>query len=141
MAAASFDVEWPVMRITLPSTMEIPEIDDFCGTISRNYAERDGWVQVVDMSAVQPMSVPATTRRHFASASDVVDRDFPNGTRAQAICSPSTVVRGVFTAYSWLKNHSGFEIKTFASQAEADPWVQQWAVKLGGTAKPLSTGA
>ena len=52
----------------------------------------------------------------------------------------STVVRGVFTAYSWLKNHSGFEIKTFASQAEAEPWVQQWAAQLGDATAPLSTG-
>lgn len=35
--------------------------------------------------------------------SDELDRRFPEGTLAQAICTQSVLVRGVFTAYSWVK--------------------------------------
>lgn len=132
MADATFDIDWPVMRITLPQTMNTEEIDAFCATISAEYSRRDGWIQVVDLNAVQPLSVPATVRRHFAQASDEVDRRFPNGTRAQAICTESVVIRGVFTAYSWLKRHQTFKVKAFASQADAAPWVDGWAALLSG---------
>ena len=90
------------MRITLPSEMQIAEIDSFCSTIAKHYGQQDDWVQVIDMSAVDPLKVPATVRKHFAKASDDIDERFPNGTRAQAICTPSRAVRGIFSATSYI---------------------------------------
>ena len=125
--------EFPLVVITYAASMTAQEADTY-GVELATLLARGKVGSVVDLRAVDTARVSASDRAYIAKVVDSVTKRYANTLLAEAIVLDSTVLRCMYTAYSWLRVDRSYHSHAFGNVAEAKAWVREQLRQRGVTA-------
>lgn len=127
----AFDLDaFPLVVITYPSYMTHAEADAYAEQLDR-VLQRGRIGTVVDIRPIDSSAVTSTDRKHLAAVVDAVTRARAGALVAEAIVLDSPVLRGLYTAYCWLRVDRSYPSRAFAGVAPARSWVTAELTKAG----------
>ena len=126
--------EFPLVLIEYPRQASLEEIDAYIESLAGILA-RGRICTIVDIRNVSVVagktSTTAKHRKHLATRLDEITLGHPNRIVSEAIIFDSTVMRGLYTAFSWLRKDKSYASRAFKSIKEARAWTNSQVVKAG----------
>lgn len=122
------DSKFPLVFVVYPASVLPGALESFEKDLRAVY-QRGPLAVIVDVSAVNPTTVSALDRKELASRMDSVTRDFPNTIISEAVVFSSTIIRGMYMAYNWVKQDKSYPSKSFSSVEQARVWSLQMIKK------------
>lgn len=113
---------FPLVVITYPSYMTHAEADAYAQQLAQ-VMQRGRIGTVVDIRAIDSSAVTSTDRKYLAAVVDAVTKTRAGGLVAEAIVLDSPLLRGLYTAYCWLRLDSSYPSRAFGTVDQARVWV------------------
>lgn len=118
---------FPLVLVRYPRTIHQPDFERFIVDLNAVY-DRGKLAVVADLSE----SVASSQRRSaIARRIDEVTLSHPNTVVAEAIVTPSSLQRGMATAYNWIKKDKSYLTKCFDTMGPAIAWAVQQLAEHG----------
>jgi len=114
---------FPVVRITYPALLTDRDVDGYVEALGE-VLRRGRIGTVVDIRALDPKAVGAAERQYLAAAIDRMTAEHPNRLVAEAIVMNSALLRGLYTAYCWVRRDASYPSRAFRDVAAAESWVR-----------------
>jgi hypothetical protein len=128
----------PILVVTYPKDMTIEMLDALFANYLRLARERDQLAYVVDMRFLDLSLVGASGRRHAAELHARHRKELARSSVCEARVVSSPLMRGVLTAFDWIKGEGLWPCETFATREEAVAWInQKLAAKSKGASRSL----
>jgi len=135
----AFDLDaFPLVVITYPSYMTHAEADAYAQQLDQ-VLQRGRIGTVVDIRAIDSSAVTSTDRKHLAAVVDAVTQARAGSLVAEAIVLDSPILRGLYTAYCWLRTDRTYPSRAFAKVEQARAWVSSELARAG--AMPVGGGS
>jgi hypothetical protein len=116
------DRHFPLVFISYPVSLTGAGFDSILPHLDRLYG-RGRLAIVADINPI--VTAPATLRAHVARQVDGLTSRHPRTCLAEAVVARSPFVRGVFTAYSWLKADKSYPSRAFPALKDAYLWAAE----------------
>lgn len=113
----------PLVRITYPEMMTEEDVDEYAKRLGDLLATAHIGT-VVDLRPINPTAAGAAGRRYLAAAIDGVTTKHPGRLVAEAIVMDSTILRGLYTAFCWIRSDGSYSSRPFADVPSAEAWVK-----------------
>ncbi len=115
---------FPIVRITYPAMLTEADVDEYTARLGE--VLRRGKVgTVVDIRPLKPGTVGAADRQYLAAAVDDMTRAHPGRVVVEAIVMDSAILRGLYTAYCWIRKDASYQSRAFRDLADAEAWVRE----------------
>jgi hypothetical protein len=127
----AFDISaLPLVVITYPSYMTLAEANAYAQQLDQ--VLQGGRIgTVVDIRALDSSAVTSTDRKHLAAVIDAVTKARAGALVAEAIVLDSPILRGLYTAYCWLRTDRSYPSRAFAKVDQARAWVGTELTRAG----------
>lgn len=112
----------PLVRISYPVLLTEVDVQEYASRLGHLLAQSCIGT-VVDIRLLDPNAVGAADRQYLAAAMDATTRAHPNKLIAEAIVMDSAILRGLYTAYCWIRKDTSYRSRAFGDPAEAEVWV------------------
>jgi len=113
----------PLVRITYPALLTEADVDAYALKL-RALFEEARIATVVDLRALAPNAAGAAGRQYLAAAIDVVTNAHPGRLVAEAIVMDSAIIRGLYTAYCWIRKDTSYPSRAFRDMQAAELWAR-----------------
>jgi hypothetical protein len=121
---------FPLVHITYPSHAELHQIDEFVEALGVIH-QRGRMSVLVDINPLDSSKATPVHRKRLAEGLDALTRKNPGIVISEAVVTSSAILRGVFTAYSWLKTDRSYPSKCLHDVATALAWTEARLGKAG----------
>lgn len=118
---------FPVVWVTFPEGATLAQVDRHFQNLEAVYRELGAFVLVADINRVHVTENTAQQRARMAEGSDHLAA--LGAYRGEIVVAESAVIRGLVTAYSWMRRNRDYPFACVASRGEAVAWSSQL---LGG---------
>jgi len=119
----TFDTDsFPLVVITYPTSMTPTDADEYGRQLGEVLA-RGRVGTVVDIRALDSSVVTSRERKYLALVIDAATKAHPGALVAESIVLNSAILRGIYTAYCWLRADKSYPSRAFAGVDEARAWV------------------
>lgn len=112
----------PLVRITYPSVLSPEDVDEYAAQVGR-LLSRARIATNVDIRQIDPTVPGVAGRKYLAEAVDRVTKAHPGRLIAEAIVMDSAVLRGLYTAFCWVRKDTSYVSKAFGDVVGAETWV------------------
>ena len=119
---------FPLVFVIFPSQASEAMVDDYAARLEATY-KRGRFIGVSSIDNIIGSS-PAL-RKRLASRIDDLTTRYPGTVACEAAIAKSAIVRGLFTAYSWIKSDKGYPSRCFGSFESAIVWAREEGAKVG----------
>ncbi|MEO0321640.1 MAG: hypothetical protein AAF447_01680 [Myxococcota bacterium] len=109
---------WPLLQLELRDPLR-DDIPAYGAALAAVCAAHSGRFATVTRLDFDPRNSPAEARRAFA---EKVDEAFQGRALAEAVVSPTPLLRGIVTAHGWLRR-SPAPLRAFRDAASARRWA------------------
>ncbi|MEQ9075112.1 MAG: hypothetical protein RLP09_14735 [Sandaracinaceae bacterium] len=121
---------FPLVSIVYPADSPVEGIDRYLERIGRVF-ERGRFVTVVDIRAVSLAVAHAANRKRVAEGIDRLTEAFPGVLVGEAVVVANGLMRGMVTAYNWLRRDKSTPTEVFTGLDDARGWARERA-RLAG---------
>ena len=114
--------QFPILRIRFDPENTYEELNAYLSDMEAIFAEHGKFLTITDISNLQPLKVSSRLRHRMAEGVDQLA--YKKAFIAEAVVISSPIIRGLFTAYSWLRRVSTHPLRSFRNMEEAEQWAQ-----------------
>ena len=130
---------WPIIEVHFARRSSLEELDAHFDFLEEMFRTRGRFLTVSAIDDIGPETATAVARRLVADRID--DLASRGAFIAEFVVVRSPFMRGVFTAYSWLRKNKTHDLRAFARMEEALQAAQSYVDSGGaGSAEARSAG-
>lgn len=115
---------WPIVEMHLHPHFTVADIDATYDRLEELAKRGEPHAHWTDLTRVDPLSIPAGLRKHFADR----ERRLYTLARGHLIADvrivDNSVVRGLLRAFEWLTGDAPWPVRTVATEEEARAWLR-----------------
>lgn len=111
---------FPLVFVTYPAQVGLADLPPFLAELEAVY-QRGRLAVVADIGRIANAS--AAERQAAARGIDAITTKYAGRVVAEAVVTPSALLRGFVTAYTWMKSDKSYPTRCFATRAEAVVWA------------------
>jgi hypothetical protein len=114
---------FPVVIVELPAMFTLEQIDTHIANLLRLAQTCGPFAVIGNLRETSPFTTTPRHRSRFAQGTDLLASH--KALVAEGVVVPSSVVRGLFTAYYWLRKNKGHPTRCFATLDQAIEWCEE----------------
>jgi hypothetical protein len=118
------EARWPIVEVCIYPELTARDIDSAYDRLEEIAKRREPHAHWTDLTKVDPLSIPASHRKHFADRERRLYSVARNYLVADVRIVEHSIVRGLLTAFEWLAGEAPWPVRNVATEEEARAWLR-----------------